>query len=142
MKSYLGFDDALDAFGLHAIGGMVGGILCGFFAKTPLAPNNGVFYGGLHEGGHQLAMQLYGIVVVGGWSLFATTIILLCLDMTVGLRIPDEDDPRVLESKRHGEYSSGPPVDFEVIVGGLTVLEDKDEDNISKAVSALSESAD
>jgi Amt family ammonium transporter len=110
MKSYLGFDDALDAFGLHAIGGMVGGILCGFFAKTPLAPNNGVFYGGLHEGGHQLAMQLYGIVVVGGWSLFATTIILLCLDMTVGLRIPDEDDPRVLESKRHGEYSSGPPV--------------------------------
>jgi ammonium transporter, Amt family len=102
-KSYFGFDDALDAFGLHAIGGVVGAILCGFFAKTPLAPRNGVFYGSLEEGGNQLAMQLYGIVVCGGWALFASTLILFILDMTLGLRIPEDEDAQLLESKRHGD---------------------------------------
>jgi Amt family ammonium transporter len=60
----MGFDDALDAFGVHAIGGIVGGIAVGFFATSEVAgagygdqagdPIMGVYYGSLKVGGHQL----------------------------------------------------------------------------------------
>ena len=66
------YDDAIDAFGVHAVGGFVGGLLTGCFATSTIAggtpPRNVVFYGSVHVGGHQLAMQLYGCVVTAGWS--------------------------------------------------------------------------
>ena len=129
LKHYLGYDDALDAFGVHAIGGIIGGISVGFFAtqhngggmpgKFANAPgvNNrdGVYYSNMTHGGHQLAMQIYGIVVSVFWSAFASAILLLTIDKVTslisadgtGLRVSAEHEDTGLDASIHGE-SLGP----------------------------------
>jgi Amt family ammonium transporter len=96
MKHYFGFDDALDAFGIHAIGGTIGGLATGFFATDKLIatgwgnqagiPITGVYYGGLEAGGHQLAIQLVGVLFTIAWSFIWTYCILQIIDKTIGLR--------------------------------------------------------
>jgi len=104
LKHYVGYDDALDAFGVHAIGGITGGIALGFFANPMITGTDaGVYYTGLHTGGHQLASQLYAIVVTIGWSAFMTFIILKAIDMTIGLRVSLEDEMAGLDYSIHGE---------------------------------------
>jgi len=102
-KHYFGYDDALDAFGVHAMGGVVGCIGTGFFATRALGGADGVYYAGLTVGGKQLAMQLYAIVVCGGWAAFATFFILKFLQLTIGLRVSKEDEERGLDDSIHGE---------------------------------------
>jgi len=104
LKHRFGVNDALDAFGLHVIGGTIGGIMCGFFAKKPLAERNGVFYGSLEEGGHQLAMQLYGLVVCIGWSFFASALLLIGFEWTFGLRDDDAAaDDKLITTNRSSD---------------------------------------
>jgi Amt family ammonium transporter len=107
LKHYLGYDDALDAFGVHGIGGMLGGVLTGFFATNNVIraspPINGVFYANTEDGGHQLGIQIYAIVVVGAYSAFASFLILIVLDKTMGLRISDQEEQEGMDSSFHGE---------------------------------------
>jgi len=105
LKHYLGYDDALDAFGVHAVGGIVGGILTGFFATDQIGGpgKNGVFYANTKNGGHQLGIQIYAIVVVAGWSAFMSFVILKILDLTIGLRVSDEEEHEGLDGSLHGE---------------------------------------
>lgn len=103
LKHKLGYDDALDAFGVHAIGGIIGGILVGFFATDKVSGgSNGVFYAGMHVGGRQLAMQIVGILFSIGWSFVGTYLILKVLDMTIGLRVSPlhEDEGKYFHSVR------------------------------------------
>ncbi len=86
LKHRLGYDDALDAFGVHGIGGVTGGLLTGLFANDFISGSplkRGAFYGR----GVQLGLQIYGIVVVAGWSFFMSAVILLVLKHTIGLRV-------------------------------------------------------
>lgn len=117
LKHYLGFDDALDAFGVHAIGGIVGGLAVGFFATdqvaTPFAygdnagePIAGVYYAGIRKGGRQLALQLVGICFAIGWSFIFTLIILVIIDKTIGLRVSVEAEEAGLDSSIHGECNT------------------------------------
>ena len=96
-----GFDDALDAFGVHAIGGVVGGIAVGFFATPQVSAPfgfgdrkgieiKGVYYGGLEVGGRQLAVQIVGILFSAGWAFIVTLGILMCIEKTIGLRVSEE----------------------------------------------------
>lgn len=108
VKHSLGYDDALDAFGVHAIGGITGGILVGFFANPEIAPQSptphiGVFYGNMHDGGHQLAMQLYAIVVTIGWSAFASYLLLILCNQFIQLRVSEEEEEAGLDESLHGE---------------------------------------
>ena len=104
LKHYLGYDDALDAFGVHAVGGIFGGIATGFFVNPNITGSlAGVFYTGVHTGGHQLASQLYAIVVTVGWSAFMTFIILKLLDVSMGLRVSLKDEVVGLDVSIHGE---------------------------------------
>ena len=114
IKHYLGFDDALDAFGVHAIGGIIGGISVGFFATDQVASPfgfgdnagiaiKGVYYGGVTAGGHQLAIQLVGISFAIGWSFVWTYCILQIIDKTIGLRVSEEAEEVGLDSSIHGE---------------------------------------
>ena len=105
LKHYLGYDDALDAFGVHAVGGLLGGILTGFFAIDQVAgPGvNGVFNANTHNGGHQLGIQIYACVVVALWSGFMSYLILKVLDMTIGLRISADSEELGLDDSLHGE---------------------------------------
>lgn len=121
LKHKLGFDDALDAFGVHAIGGILGGILTAFFASndvtTPYAaklyPTNGILYqdeteGPLSGGGptaraRLLGLQIYGIVVTAGWSFIMSLAILKAVDLTMGLRVSELDEDDGLDNSMHGE---------------------------------------
>lgn len=103
LKHYLGYDDALDAFGVHAIGGILGGVLTGFFATELIGGSgkNGVFYA--RDGGHQLGIQIYAIVVVAGWAAFMSFLILYVLEKTMGLRVSGLEEEEGLDSSLHGE---------------------------------------
>lgn len=108
LKHLAGYDDALDAFGVHGVGGILGGILVGFFATDKISGHpNGVFYSDTYNGGRQLGNQLYAIVVTVFWSAFMTTIILFVVDTTMGLRVSEEAEKAGLDSSLHGETLHG-----------------------------------
>jgi len=97
VKQKCGFDDALDAFGLHGIAGVYGGFMTGLFAKN--FGGRGAFYGRPI----QLAIQLYGIVVSTGWSLLITFIILFAVNACMGIRVSLETEKSGLDRAVHGE---------------------------------------
>ena len=114
LKHYLGLDDALDAFGVHAIGGIVGGIAVAFFATDKVGlpfsygkhagePILGIYYSGINVGGRQLAIQLVGITYAIGWSFIVSYAILQAIDKTIGLRVSSADEVTGLDSSIHGE---------------------------------------
>jgi Amt family ammonium transporter len=103
LKHIFGFDDALDAFGIHAVGGIVGTISTGFFAVEYIGDEDGVYYAGLNDGGNRLAKQLYAIVVTIGWSAVTTYLILQIVEWTIGLRVKEEDELAGLDVALHGE---------------------------------------
>ncbi len=99
----MGYDDALDAFGVHAVGGIFGGVATGFFAMPDNGGFSGVYYAGLEVGGTQLGKQIYGIVVTCGWAAFMTAIICYGIEYTIGLRVSAEAEEKGLDSSIHGE---------------------------------------
>jgi Amt family ammonium transporter len=99
IKYKLGYDDSLDAFGVHGVGGVIGCILTGVFAHAALG---GV---GLSSGVsiyQQVLVQLLSTVVTLAWSAFWSFIILKLIDCTLGLRISDEEETG-LDLTYHGE---------------------------------------
>jgi Amt family ammonium transporter len=106
LKLKLGYDDSLDVFGVHGIGGFTGTLLAGVFAVAALSVStdtpNGV--AGLLEGNpHQLLAQLYGIVVTILWSGIVTFVILKVVEFLVPLRVRQEDEIIGLDVSQHGE---------------------------------------
>jgi ammonium transporter, Amt family len=97
LKKLVGIDDALDAFGLHGIAGVYGGFMTGLFASA--YGGKGAFYGGPV----QIGLQVYGIVVCSGWSLFMTAILLVLVDVTIGLRVSADAEKTGLDRSSHGE---------------------------------------
>ena len=106
----LGYDDALDAFGVHAIGGIFGGLGTAFFVTDSVTESkliNGIFYThGLKNsniGGKIFAVQLCGVVFSIGWSFFFTYLILFCIDWLIGIRVSEEDEVVGLDVSIHNE---------------------------------------
>ena len=100
LKSQLGYDDSLDAFGVHGIGGIVGALLTGVFVAGGLG---GV---GLAEGmtiGKQVWAQLLSVIVTILWSGVLSFIILKIVDATVGLRVEEDDERMGLDLSQHNE---------------------------------------
>lgn len=106
IKPLLGYDDSLDAFGVHGVGGTWGAIATGLFATTAInsAGANGLFFGNPALVGKQF------IAVLASWiyAFVVTFILLKVLDWTMGLRISEEDEVMGLDLTQHGEsgYSS------------------------------------
>lgn len=106
LKHKMGFDDALDAFGIHAVGGLCGGVLVGFFATDQFDFRaKGIFYGG---SGRQLGFQLCGITVTCAWTAVVSYILLVLVDRTLGLRnIGNDQGGDALDYSLHGETIPG-----------------------------------
>ena len=100
MKPKLGYDDSLDAFGVHGIGGFVGAILTGVFASSAIYGGDG----GLLEGNAgQVWTQFVGTLATIAWSGLASFVILKGIDMTIGLRVPLDVEREGLDIGLHGE---------------------------------------
>lgn len=101
VKGKLGYDDALDAFGVHGIGGTWGAIATGLFAT--LAVNGAGTDGLLYGNAGLLTKQLICVAASWGYSFILTFIILKVLDATMGLRVTEEDEVMGLDLTQHGE---------------------------------------
>ena len=104
LKTRLGYDDSLDVFGVHGVGGILGSILVGVFATKAI---NDVSKGGpvgLVDGrGEQILTQIYGVAAVGVFCFVATWIILKVLDHMIGLRVTKDEETEGLDTALHGE---------------------------------------
>jgi Amt family ammonium transporter len=109
VKARFGYDDSLDAFGVHGAGGTLGALLTGVFAASAINPifkdaQGNVLASGLLEGNaHQLLNQFVGVVIAWVLAIVGTLIILKIVDMVVGLRIPDAEEVQGLDLTQHGE---------------------------------------
>ena len=97
LKKLLGFDDALDTFGIHGVGGTLGAILTGIFADEKV---NSVV-GPLKEG--LLLNQLKAVVITIVWSVVATAVIAFIVKAVIGLRPDAEVESQGLDINEHGE---------------------------------------
>ncbi|MEJ5301135.1 MAG: ammonium transporter [Thermodesulforhabdaceae bacterium] len=101
MKNIFGYDDSLDVFGIHGIAGILGCLLTGIFADPSINGAAGLLFGNPN----QLWIQFLSIVVVGIYSAIVTSVILLVIKATVGLRPKKEDELVGLDESIHGERS-------------------------------------
>jgi Amt family ammonium transporter len=103
LKHMLGYDDSLDAFGVHGVGGIVGALLTGVFAYGPFTATKdaplGVNIGGLA----QFEAQVVAVCVTLVWSGVMTYIILKIVDVAIGLRVTAEEEREGLDVVLHGE---------------------------------------
>ena len=101
IKSKLGYDDTLDAVGVHGVGGTFGALATGLFASTAINPagHNGLFFGNPM----QLGIQAISIIAAIAYSFIVTWIILKLLDKTMGIRVNPDDEIEGLDLSQHGE---------------------------------------
>jgi Amt family ammonium transporter len=94
-------DDALDVFGVHGVGGIIGALATGLFATTAVNPAgfDGLFYG--NPG--QLLTQLIAVVVSGGYAAIVTYVLLKVINAVVSIRVTPEEEARGLDASLHGE---------------------------------------
>jgi Amt family ammonium transporter len=99
VKSFFGYDDALDAFGVHAVGGATGAILTGVFAINEYGGTPGLIEGNAG----QVVNQLIGVGIVIAYDFIASLIILKVVDLVIGLRVDVEIEREGLDLTLHGE---------------------------------------
>jgi Amt family ammonium transporter len=100
-KYKYGYDDSLDAFGVHGVGGLSGALLTGVFAQKKLndAGNDGLLFGNMG----QLGVQALACVASGLYAIVVTFVILRVIDKLVGLRVTEGDEREGLDTSQHGE---------------------------------------
>jgi ammonium transporter, Amt family len=105
VKAIFGYDDALDAFGVHGAGGTIGALLTGVFAQQVINPvfGAGNSVGGLDGHWSQVGNQLVGVLVAWGFAVVGTIIILKIVDLITGVRVPEEHEIEGLDVTQHGE---------------------------------------
>jgi ammonium transporter, Amt family len=109
VKGIFGYDDTLDAFGVHGAGGTLGALLTGIFASGAVNSifkdsNGSALPVGLLEGnGRQLLNQSIGVLIAWGIAAIGTYIILKIVDAIIGLRVPPDDEIMGLDLSQHGE---------------------------------------
>jgi Amt family ammonium transporter len=109
VKMRFGYDDSLDAFGVHGAGGTLGALLTGIFATSAVNPifkdtQGNILPSGLLEGNaHQLLNQLVGVIMAWVIAIVGTLATLKIVDVLVGLRVPEEDEVQGLDLSQHGE---------------------------------------
>jgi Amt family ammonium transporter len=123
LKDKLGYDDALDAFGVHGMGGLAGALLTGVFAEKALneTGNDGLVFGNAA----QVGTQAVAVLATGLYAAVLTFGILKLIDATIGLRVAANDEREGLDSMLHGEqgYAAGSAATSHVGESGRDVTE-------------------
>ncbi len=124
LKGVLGYDDSLDAFGVHGVGGLIGAVLTGVFVSLPLWAygaelDAATFPGKLNEAkdgidiAAQVKWQLMASVMSAAYAFLATCVLVLAIDKTIGFTVTAQDETAGLDLSQHGE------VGFDYGGGGL-----------------------
>jgi Amt family ammonium transporter len=92
LKHVMGYDDSLDAFGVHGIGGIVGALLTGVFVSKEISGVDG-----------SVLIQAKGVAVTVIYGFVVSYLILKVIDMTIGLRVTEEQEREGLDISLHGE---------------------------------------
>ena len=100
LKHRLGYDDSLDAFGVHGIGGATGAVLTGVFALSNI---NSLGKGAIDGNPGQILIQIEGILIAGAYCAVVTYVILMAVKYTIGLRVTREEEVEGLDLTQHGE---------------------------------------
>ncbi|HEX6985567.1 MAG TPA: ammonium transporter, partial [Planctomycetaceae bacterium] len=101
LKNAFGYDDSLDAFGVHGVGGMTGALLTGVFATTAV---NAAGRDGLLSGGPDLLLdQLVGVAASAGYAAAGTLVLFKLVDLAIGVRVRKDEELRGLDLTQHGE---------------------------------------
>src|SRR6202522_2162206 len=105
VKTHFGYDDSLDAFGVHGAGGTLGAILTGVFASFVINPiyGPGVPTGAIDGHWSQILNQLAGVGIAWGISIVGTLALLFIVDKAMGLRLVPEHEQAGLDLSQHGE---------------------------------------
>ena len=105
VKAAFGYDDSLDAFGVHGAGGTLGALLTGIFANSAINPIFGAGKAtGFLEGNHgQIVNQMVGVALAWSLSIVGTLAILFVVDKLIGLRVSEDDEREGLDLTQHGE---------------------------------------
>jgi ammonium transporter, Amt family len=105
VKAKFGYDDSLDAFGVHGAGGTIGAILTGIFATTAVAgaPDGWAGLGLVDGNGFQVVNQALGVLLTWVLAIIATIIILKICDLLVGVRVDPDQETQGLDLSMHGE---------------------------------------
>jgi len=109
VKGIFGYDDSLDAFGVHGAGGSLGALLTGVFASSAVNPifkdahGNTLASGVLEGNAHQLLNQSVGVAIAWVLAIVGTLVILKIVDAAIGLRVPEEHEIQGLDLSQHGE---------------------------------------
>ena len=100
IKGKFGYDDSLDVFGVHGVGGLLGALLVGVLAKAGISGDvNGLLYGNPA----QLGIQAVSVLAAGSYSFIVTFLILKLVDRIVGLRVTIDEEEFGLDLTQHGE---------------------------------------
>ncbi len=105
IKNKLNYDDSLDAFGVHGVGGTLGALLTGVFASPEICKLSGFDTAG---GVKQLTAQAVAVAVTIGYSAIATIILVILVDKTMGIRLSEDDELSGLDLSQHGETGYNP----------------------------------
>src|ERR1700751_1347699 len=109
VKARFGYDDSLDEFGVHGAGGTLGALLTGVFAVSSVNPifknaQGATLPSGLLEGNAgQLLNQCVGVAIAWVIAIVGTLVILKVVDLTIGLRVSEEEEVQGLDLSQHGE---------------------------------------
>ena len=100
-KTKFKYDDSLDAFGVHGVGGTLGTIMAGLFASVAINSNgaNGLFFGNPH----QLLVQVEAVAIVAAYSFVASLVLFNGIDLVIGLRVNKDEETEGLDITQHGE---------------------------------------
>jgi Amt family ammonium transporter len=105
LKLRLGYDDSLDVFGVHGVGGATGTLLTGVFAVAVVSasPDTTGFSGLIEGNARQILVQLYGVIAVAIWSGVVSFILLKVIGLLVPLRVNQQNEIEGLDLTQHGE---------------------------------------
>lgn len=109
VKQHFGYDDSLDAFGIHGVGGAVGALLTGVFASSVVdpifhTPAGAALPSGLIDGhAMQVLNQFVAIIIIAALSAVGTLVLLYLVDHVMGLRVPIDQEVEGLDLSQHGE---------------------------------------
>lgn len=107
LKNKLGYDDSLDAFGIHGVGGIVGALALTFFIRPSWMADAAAKVGGSWTVWQQFGVQATAVGVTIAYAAVASLVLLFIVEKTVGLRISEDDEMSGLDHSMHGEQGYG-----------------------------------